>query len=471
MDTVIIYPKTKEIEIEEIEVPYSILFVGSYISKHHKVALFDERITPAKKILDFISENRIGCVGISTMTGPQIKYAVNLSKKIKQINKDILLVWGGVHPTVCPESVIAEDYVDFVVYGEGEETFFELLAALEKSSSITKVNGIIYKKNGRIIRNPPREFMDINKLSLNWDLLNIWDYIQQKNGRNYLAFITSRGCPFRCNYCWNAIFNKRQWRAWGLEKTKKELEKVLVHGINYIYFMDDNINIDKERFFKLCEFLKEQNTFWYSQLRCSFVKDENLKRMPNCTTFFLGAESGSQPMLDKIQKDMRVEDIYNSAIALKDRGIDANYSWMMGFPDEKEEDLKKTIKLMDEIHRILPNAAQRLRIYNPYPGSKLFEIAKEKGFKAPVNLEGWANFSREYCVLDYIRNPWYLKCLSYVTYFYFSSGKRVNIKPVYRIPIFVLKVISKLRWKFKFFSMPIEFMLIEKFRKAISPKF
>lgn len=149
MDTVLIYPKTKEIEIEEIEVPYSILFVGSYISKHHKVALFDERITPTKKILDFISENRIGCVGISTMTGPQIKYAINLSKKIKQINKNITLIWGGVHPTVCPDSVIAEDYVDFVVYGEGEETFFELLAALEKSNSITKVNGVIYKKMAR----------------------------------------------------------------------------------------------------------------------------------------------------------------------------------------------------------------------------------------------------------------------------------------------------------------------------------
>ncbi len=465
-----IYPKTKELEIEEVEVPYSIFFIGSFISKKHKVTLFDERITSARNILDFISQNKIKVVGISTMTGPQIRYAMDISKKIKQINKSICIVWGGVHPTVCPDSVIKEDFVDFVVKGEGEETFYELLNTLEDSKKLNKVKGIIYKKDGEVVRNPSREFMNLDKLSLNWDLLNIHDYIQKKNRRNYLAFITSRGCPFRCNYCWNAIFNKRKWRAWSLSKTKKELNKILDSGVNYIYFMDDNININKERFFEICSFLKEHNVLWYSQLRCSFVKDENLKRMSNCTTFFLGAESGSQAMLDKIQKDSSVKEIYHSAITLKNYNIDANYSWMMGFPGETGEDLDKTLKLIDQIHNVLPDAAQRLRIYNPYPGSKLFEIAKENGFKAPNTLEGWANFSREYCVLDYIKNPWYLKCLSYVTYFYFSSGKRVNVKPVYKGPIFFLKLISKLRWELKFFKFPVEFMLIEKFRKIISPK-
>lgn len=400
---------------------------------------------------------------------PQIKYAINLSKKVKEINKNIPVVWGGVHPTVCPESVIREDYVDFVVYGEGEETFCELLDVLEKSGDISSVKSLIYKKNNKIIKNPIREFMDINKISLNWNLIDIKHYIQKKDGRNYLSFVTSRGCPFRCNFCWNVIVNKRVWRAWNTEKTKRELEKVLKKGVNYIYFMDDNFTADKKRFFEICRFLKERGVYWYCQARCSFVTEENLNNMPNCAALFLGPESGSKSLLDKIKKDITVDDIYNSALALKNRNIKANYSWMGGLPDETKEDLKKTINLMDKIHKILPHAAQRLRIYNPYPGSELFEIAKKRGFEAPEKLEGWADFTREYCVLNYVKNPWYLKCISYVTYFYFSSGKRINAKPIYKFPLFILKLISKYRWKLKFFSFSIEFMLIERIRKLLLP--
>ena len=140
MKTVLIYPKTKEVEIEEIEVPYSIFFIGSYLSKKHDVKLFDERMTPTRKILEYVSQHNVGCVGISTMTGPQIKFAINLSKKIKIINKQIYVVWGGVYPSVCPESVIKEDYVDFVVCGEGEETLYELLSVLDNSGNVNNVD-------------------------------------------------------------------------------------------------------------------------------------------------------------------------------------------------------------------------------------------------------------------------------------------------------------------------------------------
>ncbi len=119
---VLIYPKTAEIEFSHPDVPYSILFVGSYLKANGvDVKLFDQRISSNKEILQFIESNPVTHVGLSSMTGPQIIFAMELSRKVRQLRPEIKIIWGGIHITVVPGSVHKQGFVDYMVYGEGEE--------------------------------------------------------------------------------------------------------------------------------------------------------------------------------------------------------------------------------------------------------------------------------------------------------------------------------------------------------------
>jgi len=465
----LIYPKTKEVEFEAAEVPYSVFFPASFLQdKGINAKIFDQRITPLDEILRFIKKEGIPYVGISSMTGPQLKYAVEASKKVKNIGTVKHVIWGGVHPTIEPESVIRQDYADFVVRGDGEETLYELLTALERNGSLADIAGLTYKAGGNVKHNPDRPFLDLNRVSLKWELIDVGKYISlEPSGKRSIAFITSRGCYHRCVYCWNTVFNKRTWRSWNIENTKKEMEKLKSFGVTALNLFDDNIGSNKDYAFAVHDIINRMGFSWFASLRVDFLKDDNIKRFRNCAGLYLGAESGSEEMLKLLNKDITPQDIINSAEALKKYSIEGNYSWMVGFPGESDKDVEKTLDMVDRVHSILPGAAQRIRIYNPYPGSQLYGKALKEGFVPPEKLEDWSYFSREYCTLDYVKHPWRLKCMSYVTYFYFYVDKRRKTKPVYRMAINILSFFSRLRWKNKFFSFPVEFYAIEKIREML----
>jgi anaerobic magnesium-protoporphyrin IX monomethyl ester cyclase len=470
MQVVLIYPKTKPVEFEEAEVPYSILFVGSALSqKGYDVRLFDQRLTSEPEILDYIRSGGVKYVGISTMTGPQLNFAIALSRKLKKSDGDVKIIWGGVHPTLMPDSVLENDYVDYVVRGEGEETLPDLLQALSSGGDVRDVPGVSFKEGAEIAHNPDRPFIDLDSVSLDWSLLDIRDYVNERNGIRAAVFVASRGCPYRCKYCWNTVAHKRRVRAWSFEKIKEELAKLDGNGIEHIYFFDDNMIAHRDNLLALDEYLYSRGITWSAQLRIDFVnRGEVVEKLKGCALLLLGAESGSQRMLDALHKDLKVEDIARSAERLKATGLQANYSWMIGLPGETMDDVQKTIALVDEVAAVLPDALQRLRIYNPYPGTELYAEAVRLGFKAPEKLEDWQYFSREYCVLDYVKNPWHLKCISYVSYFHFYQGKARAPKRLYRLPLRLLRILSKWRWEKKFFGFPLEFWLIEKVSELLS---
>jgi radical SAM superfamily enzyme YgiQ (UPF0313 family) len=185
---------------------------------------------------------------------------------------------------------------------------------------------------------------------------------------------------------------------------------------------------------------------------------------------FIGAESGSQKVLDGIDKMIRVEDIFNAARVLNERDMKGTFSWIIGFPQEKRQDVMETIDAVRRVSRIMPAAVQRLKIFSPYPGSRLYEMALKKGYRAPESLEEWGKYTREHCDLPYIKKPWWYKCISYVTFFNFYSQTEIigsigSSKPIFRPIIAMYKMLSILRWKMNFFNFPIEFMILDLSRK------
>ncbi|MEM3101551.1 MAG: radical SAM protein [Candidatus Nitrosotenuis sp.] len=465
---VLIYPKTAEIEFAHPDVPYSIFFLGSYIKSYGiQVKLFDQRVTSNDEILQFVKLHPVTHVGLSTMTGPQILYAMDLSKKIKKIKPDVKTIWGGIHVTVNPSSVLNHEFIDYIVVGEGEKTLLELLLSDDKAP----VKGALYKDDS-LSSLIPREFIDLDTVSLDWSLINPSDYISVRNGYKYISFVASRGCAFKCQYCYNSV-TKNTWRSWSIEKVEEEIDKITQFNISYISFMDDNLAINPKWLSGVCEILSKRGIHWYGDLRASSVTENNMDRFKNCMMLFIGAESGSQRILNVIDKRIKVEEIYSAANVLNKRGIRGTFSWIIGFPQETREDVMATIKAVKKVSEIMPSAVQRLKIFSPYPGSKLYEETVKRGYKPPQTLEEWGRFTREYCALPYIKNPWWYKCISYVTFFKFYGSKEIigsigSSKPVYRPIIAFFKFFSAIRWRLGFFHFPIEFIILEFIRRLFS---
>ncbi len=462
---VLIYPKTAEIEFSHPDVPYSILFIGSYLRANGiKVKLFDQRISSNRDILRFIESNPVTHVGLSAMTGPQIIFAMDLSRRVRQLCREIKVIWGGIHATVAPDSVLGQDFIDYIVYGEGEETLLELLRRTDKRP----VKGALHRDD-RLEDLVLREFIDMDTVSLDWSLIDPQVYISVREGRRYISFVTSRGCSFKCQYCYNSVTNSR-WRSWSVDKVRRELEKVLEFNISYISFMDDNLAINLKWLSEICRILEEKDIHWYGDLRANVVTDENMERFRNCAMVFIGAESGSQRVLDDIEKRIKVDDIFSAARVLNDRGMKGTFSWIIGFPQEEREDVIATINAVRKVSEIMPDAVQRLKIFSPYPGSRLYRETVAKGYRPPATLEEWGRYTREHCDLPYITDQWWYKCISYVTFFTFYSGTDIIgsigiSKPVYRPLFAVFRLFSSIRWRLRFFSFPVEFMVLDLMRK------
>jgi radical SAM superfamily enzyme YgiQ (UPF0313 family) len=462
----LIYPKTAEIEFSHPDVPYSILFIGSYLKSNGiNVKLFDQRISSNKEILHFIESNPVTHVGLSTMTGPQIIFAMDLSQKIKQSSPKIKVVWGGIHVTVAPDSVHGQDFIDYIIYGEGEVSLLELIKNPDKKS----IKSVLHRDD-KLEDLVPREFMDMDTVSLDWSLIDPQIYISLRDGRRYISFVTSRGCSFKCQYCYNSVTNSR-WRSWSVSKVREELDKILKFDISYISFMDDNLGVNKKWLSEICKALEENNIYWYGDLRADVVTHENMDKFKNCTMVFIGAESGSQKVLNDIEKRIKAEDIFNAARVLHERGMKGTFSWIIGFPQETKDDVMATINAVRKVSEIMPAAVQRLKIFSPYPGSRLFRETVERGYNPPATLEGWGRYTREHCDLPYITNPWWYKCISYVTFFNFYSQTEIigsigSSKPIFRPVMAVYKFFSTLRWQKRFFDFPIEFMILDFLRKV-----
>ena len=192
-----------------------VLSVATPVSRAgYEVQILDQRIEPQwRRVLETALAGGLLCVGVSSMTGPQLRHALEVSRLVKE-HGDIPVVWGGIHPSLLPEQTLENEYIDIVVQGEGEETFLELVQALAGRTSLQSVRGIWYKDNGHIRQTDARPVLDLNtQPPLAYDLIESRKYIRVMSGVEHLNFFTSRGCPHRYTFCFNTPFNNQSWRA------------------------------------------------------------------------------------------------------------------------------------------------------------------------------------------------------------------------------------------------------------------
>lgn len=343
----------------------------------------------ARILLDYSAnrKNTPEYVGITAST-PTVSSALIISKTVKSIFPDAKIVLGGVHPSVMAEDVLKEESVDFIVRGEGEETFRELITGVDRK----KVTGLSYKENKSIIHNPPRAVIpDINTLPFPaYHLLPMKKYFPARGSYKKLpalGMMTTRGCPGRCTFCLGSYLG-RQVRNRSAEKIFQEMFLLQdKYGIKEISFYDDVFTTKKENVRDLCKKIisEKMNISWSCFARVDFVDEELLEAMKDagCHQIMYGIESGDEQILKNIHKKISLEKVKEIINITKKTGIDVRAAFMLGNPGETKETMRKTI---DYAVTLAPDVAI-FNITTPYPGSEMFRWAKESGILLTENWD------------------------------------------------------------------------------------
>jgi anaerobic magnesium-protoporphyrin IX monomethyl ester cyclase len=344
-------------------------------------------------------------VGISTITGPQLAPVIETSRRLKALG--VPVVWGGVHATIMPEDCLREDFVDFVVVNEGEETTQELARMLagQKPADYASVKGLAWKNGGGPVVNLERPFIqDLDRFRPRWDLIPVERYLIPSGPYDRaIPVYISRGCPFRCGFCYNEVVMKRTWRQHSDEFILSQIQWLKDnYRVNAIDYADDYLF---GRIKPMQRLVEKVGMPWSGQVRVQLLKPEFVQWMKDtgCQWVNIGAESGSQAVLDSMHKDQKAEQIEWGVRNLTEIAphIEANLSFIVGLPDETDADRQITFDLISLLCDLNENARCSVCVYMPYPGTPLWPEALRRGYVPPANQEGWCEFD-----LNRGNTPW-----------------------------------------------------------------
>lgn len=450
-DVLLIYPKTGMDLGSTVAPPHALLTIAAPVLKAgYAVKILDQRVEIIdQKILEESLSPETLCVGISVMTGTQIKNALPLARRIREIaGPGVPLVWGGCHPSVMPEETARHPLVDIVVVGEGDETFCDLVQTLEARNSLSDVKGIVFKENGKTIKTTPRPLLDVeNLLPTPWELIEVEKYIHRdmylKGCRRVLDIgQTSRGCPFQCGFCSSASIRNRKWRAMSVGKSLDMIiETVRRFRLDGIWLRDDEFYIDRQRATAILEGIIQANLnikFYTSGTRVDiFLKaspeETEILKGAGAHTLKFGAEAGTQRILNLMKKGIEVGQILEVNQKCKQYGIIPAFGFIIGYPTEIFEEINQTIDLGIRLKEENPQAQlESMAGFTPLPGTPDFELSVKYGLKPPQTLEGWAEWHFDDDPLGR-RNPWltakerrYLRNIGYMSILAYALDNAVG---------------------------------------------
>jgi anaerobic magnesium-protoporphyrin IX monomethyl ester cyclase len=365
--------------------------------KQYEVNVLDLQITnPTPQQLETqLSKIKPDIVGVTTST---LTYwpAVEVVKTAKKVLPNSLTVMGGPHVTALPEQTLNEaPEVDVIVRGEGERTILELAALSSNANfeNLGKVDGITFRKNGKIHHTNDRAFIE-NLDELPHPAYKFFPLEKYKmTGKNYLPIITSRGCPFQCTFCLASSMCGTRFRTRSPKKVLDELEWLRdTYGADVFAFYDDTFTINKQRANDICDEMKTRNFNlpWDCRTRVDQINKEILTKLrnANCQLIHFGVESGSQKMLDAMKKGTTVEKNAWAIKLAKEVGISVAISVVVGYPGETVEMLKQTFDFVKKTKPDFVYVCQAI----PYPGTELVDILKNLNWEVSTD---WNRFDEQ----------------------------------------------------------------------------
>ena len=265
MDFFIIYLSTRSNRTDAQYIPMGGLFLAeALLNEGYDVKILDDTLVNVIESLRKMASHKTIAIGISTLSGTQLKNSITLAKILKNEFPHIPLIWGGAHVTALPQQTLASELVDYVVWGEGELSITHLLNALHNGTDVTKIKGIGYKKSGQCLINENAGYTPLNRLfQLPYHLLDMKQYARRLNigvERGYYIH-TSRGCPFRCKFCSNSskIWPNTRMRYHTMEHIFNDLSVLATqYGADCITFADELFVNSEERMVTICKELQRE---------------------------------------------------------------------------------------------------------------------------------------------------------------------------------------------------------------------
>jgi anaerobic magnesium-protoporphyrin IX monomethyl ester cyclase len=356
--------------------PLGLGYIASYLRKNNiSVDIVDCTFLNWAEAVERIRGTKPKIIGIQSMFTMKQK-AIELAKLLR--NECDLLIAGGPLPTTNPISFLVD--FDLVVIGEGEQTMLELVRRFEKNLNYSDIKGIVYKEDGQIKSTPLREFMqNIDKIPFPArDLFDNRAYKEnffKKFGYTITPIMTSRGCPYNCDFCSRPVFGNT-FRTRSPNNIMDEMEEVVESGYDRIWFADDCFTLDRKRLIDICDGIIKNhiNVKWECLSRVDTIDRETTQRMKEagCVRMFFGIESGNNSVLKLMNKQINIEKACEAVSLTKQAEIQSGAFFIIGYPGETDETILDTINFASS----LPLDYLSFTLPYPIPGTHLYERVK-----------------------------------------------------------------------------------------------
>jgi anaerobic magnesium-protoporphyrin IX monomethyl ester cyclase len=392
--------------------PLALLAIGSELDPNrYEVVIIDGRLEEDAEGTVLAQLEDALCLGVTVLTGAPISDALRISRAAKRARPDLPVVWGGWHPSMFSRECLVEACVDVTVRGQGEQTFCEIVQRLEAGQSLAGCEGCTVRlADGTILENPPRPLAPLDQFRAHeYGLIDVERYFALK-GKRQLDYISSQGCNFRCAFCSDPFVYGRKWV--GLEPVRMAMRlKELWDRYHFddVNFQDETFFTRRDRVQALADRIIESGMkiTWAATMRAdqgvrlpdtvwARCKQSGLRRL------LVGVESGSNEMLKRIRKDIKLEQVFDTAQKMLEHDIAGHFPFIVGFPEETEASIQATLDCAKRLRAMSPDFLTPIYYFKPYPGSELVIDAVDRGFELPQTLEGWSQF-------DYVAGspgPW-----------------------------------------------------------------
>jgi anaerobic magnesium-protoporphyrin IX monomethyl ester cyclase len=452
---------------EQMTMPLGLLAIGGALDRTTvDVRVVDGRLSPAGAVRAAIDEDTL-CLGVTVLTGAPIRDALAVSRAVRATTPTLPVVWGGWHPSLFPTETLAEPAVDVTVQGQGEETFADVIAQLAAGADVAELtaDGVAHRDaDGAPHQHPRRPMRPMDDLPpAAYDLVDVEDYFARKR-RRQLDYVSSTGCRFRCAFCADPSVHARAWSGLSAERVGAELADLAErHHVEDVNFQDETFFTSPARVAAIAEeFLRRGlDLTWAGTLRADQSARIDEEQFALCVRsglrrVMIGVESGWQPTLDRIRKDITVEQVLGAADRCRRHGVGAIFPFIVGFPDEPDESVAASLALVKRLRAMSPDFATPVFFFRPYPGSPLTDDAVRAGYRLPATLEEWADF-------DYVygsSGPWVDDGTErLVTRFRFYNGLAGGPQRWWRRP---LQATAAWRCRHDEYRLPVEKVLVEK---------
>ena len=368
--------------------PLNIAGIASWLREKgdYEVKILDADVLGlnTRQTFEKIIEDVPDIVGFTVLT-PSFLTVGRICELIKSHDKGIITVLGGTHPTALPHDSLQNKNFDFLVLGEGELTFLDLLNAIRDNRDYGLIDGLAYRRDGEIVINKRRELIkDIDILPPPArELVPLRSYPVSTSfgyfAGNSTTLSVGRGCPFNCTYCASKIMWHQKCRIKSAGNIAREIEEIVKkYKFSNIEIIDDIFTLYESRLYDTLKEIKKKKlkVRWNCYTRVDRINKEMLSEMKSagCYSLMFGLESGSQKILDNINKKVTVAQMENAYVLTRQAGIKPYPNFMIGSPGESLETVNETIAFIKR----LKMREVSLSITTPFPGSRLFDDIKEK---------------------------------------------------------------------------------------------